>query len=109
MEFNAIFSQVALAACLRYLLAEGTAEGEALAKTRAFVEMEVQLKRKWKVVAPQISESQPLEVKREKSSVLPSDKLISGVEGERASENLQEEILEPPMESTTQPSQNKRK
>jgi hypothetical protein len=67
------------------------------------------LKRKRKVIAFQISESQLSEVERQKPSVLPSDKSTSGVKGERASETLQEEILEPPMESTAQPSLKKQK
>ena len=57
MEFNAIFSQAALAASLRYPLAEGIVEGGAPVETRALVETEVQPKRKRKVATPQISKS----------------------------------------------------
>jgi hypothetical protein len=48
MEFNAIFSQATLAACLRY----PPVEGGVPTKTIVLVEAGVQLKRKWKVAMP---------------------------------------------------------
>jgi hypothetical protein len=77
MEFNAIFSQSALAACLKYPLAEGTVEGGTPTGSK--------LKKKRKVTALQISESQSPEVAKQKSPVLPSDKSPSGIEVERSS------------------------
>ena len=57
IKFKVIFSQAALATCLRYPSAEGTVEGRVPAKTGVLVEEGVQPMRKWKVAAPQTSKS----------------------------------------------------
>jgi hypothetical protein len=89
--------------------AEGPVEGGVPAETRVLDKTEAQPNKKWKVTALQTSESQPLEVKRQKSSALPMGKSTNETEWEIASESLQEEILESPRESMAQPSQTKRK
>ena len=101
MEFNAIFSQLALAACLKYPPVEGTVEGGAPTRSK--------LKKKRKVIALQISESQSPKVAKQKSLVLPSDKSPSGIEVERSSKILQEGILEPPTKSSAQASLKRQK
>jgi uncharacterized damage-inducible protein DinB len=58
---------------------------------------------------PQNSKSQLSEVKRQKYLALSTNKSTSETEGERTSEALQEEILEPPREFTPQPSPKKQK
>jgi hypothetical protein len=78
MEFNAIFSQSALAARLKYLPAEGIVGGG--------VPMGPKLKKKMKAIALQISESQSTEAAKPKSPILPLDKSPSEVEVERSSE-----------------------
>jgi hypothetical protein len=101
MEFNAIFSQLALAARLKYPLAKGTVEEG--------MPMGSKLKKKRKVIALQILESQLLEVAKQKSPVLPSDKSPSGIEVERSSEILREGISEAPMEFAAQASPKRQK
>jgi hypothetical protein len=87
MEFNAIFSQSALAACLKYPPNEGIVGGGA--------PMGPKLKKKMKAMALQILESQSTEAAKPKSPILPLDKSPSEVEVERSSKIFQEEILEP--------------
>jgi hypothetical protein len=62
MDFDTIFSHVALAARLKYPPTVNTAEGGALAKSK--------LKRKRKAVTLQILESQPTEIVQPKAPIL---------------------------------------
>jgi hypothetical protein len=74
MEFNAIFSQSTLTTYVKYPPAEGPTGSK--------------LKKKRKVTTLQISEPQSAEAAKQKSIVLPSNKLPNEVEVERSSEIL---------------------
>ena len=82
MEFNAIFSQSALAACLKYPPVEGIVGGGAPTGPKS--------KKKRKTTTLQILESQPTETAKQKYLVLPLDKLPSEVDVEKSSEIFQE-------------------
>jgi hypothetical protein len=101
MEFNAIFSQSALVARLKYPPAEGIVGGGVPTRPK--------LKRNRKAAALQISESQSTEAAKPKSPILPLDKPLSEVKVERSSETFQEGIPEPLMEFVTQTSPKRQK
>jgi hypothetical protein len=86
MDFDAIFSQSALAARLQYPPTVSIAESRALTKPK--------LKRKRKAAVLQISESQPTEITRLEVPILSSDKSSSGVNVREKSEFSQEEASE---------------
>jgi hypothetical protein len=100
MEFNAIFSQSALATRLKYPPVESAVVKEVLTEPK--------LKKKRKAMTLQISESQSPRVAKRKSLVLSSNKSSSGVEVEKLPEFLQEEIPKPSTESAA-PSPKKQK
>jgi hypothetical protein len=89
MDFDTIFSQVALAARLKYPLTVNIARNGALAKSK--------LRRKRKVATLRISESQPMEIAQLKAPILSSDKSSSGVNVEERFEFFQEETSEQTM------------
>jgi hypothetical protein len=101
MEFNAIYSQSALAARLKYPPAEGIVGGG--------VPIGPKLKRKRKVTTLQISESQSTKAAKPKSPILPLDNPLSEVKVERSSETFQEGIPEPLTKSVTQTSPKRQK
>jgi hypothetical protein len=86
MDFDAVFSQSALAARLRYPPTASVAESRALTKSK--------LKRKRKAAVLQISESQPTEITRLEAPILSSDKSSSGVNVREKSSFSQEETSE---------------
>jgi hypothetical protein len=101
MDFNAIFSQLALAACLKYLPTASVAVRGVLAKSK--------LKKKRKATTLQISESQSMEIAQLEAPILSSDKSSSGIDVGGKSEVFQEEISEPTMGRGTLASLKKQK
>jgi hypothetical protein len=89
MDFDTIFSQAALAACLKYPPTVSIVGNGALAKSK--------LRRKRKATTLRISESQPMEIAQLEAPILSSDKSSSEVDMGGRSEFLQEETSEQTM------------
>jgi hypothetical protein len=101
MDFDAIFSQLALAARLKYLPTASVAIRGVLAKSK--------LKKKRKATTLQISQSQSMEIAQLEAPILSSDKSSSEVDVGGKSEVFQEEISEPTMGLGTPASLKKQK